>query len=159
MILINSNYGISNQNQLQVIRIIHTHRQGCQTHIHNFQRLYTQISMAVYTILQITIDSWYKPFPNGWFVIVLPTLFTCTRHLWFRTRPGDGERCLRQHSGGAGGELGFFFFGPVVCPWMPFPNEWRFLAGKIIYKWEIYTMAVTIYIYIYIHIPYCLGKK
>ena len=26
------------------------------------------------TILQITIDRCYKPFPNGWFIIVLTTL-------------------------------------------------------------------------------------
>ena len=25
---------------------------------------------------QITIDSWYKPFPNGWFILVIPTLIT-----------------------------------------------------------------------------------
>jgi len=37
------------------------------------------------------------------------------------------------------------------------PNhKWRFIAGKIIYKWAIYTMAMLVitrrYIYIYISI-------
>jgi hypothetical protein len=29
------------------------------------------------TICQITIHRWYKPLPNGWFILVLPTLLIC----------------------------------------------------------------------------------
>ena len=32
------------------------------------------IRINVVTIPQITINRWYKPFPNGWFMIVLSTL-------------------------------------------------------------------------------------
>ena len=168
MILNNSNYGILNQNQLQVELYTPTARvvkqisiifKGC---IHKFRWLY----MAVYTIPQITIDSWYKPFPvTGGFLLFYPHnshVPDISDSAW---RPGDGERGLRQHSGGAGGELGFLFFWArgmsIVC--MPFPNEWRFLAGKFIYQWAIYTMAVTIYniyIYMYIFFPiFYLDKK
>ena len=31
----------------------------------------------------ITIDSWYKPFPNGWFVTLLYPHYTCRDLPWF----------------------------------------------------------------------------
>ena len=31
-------------------------------------------NVGITIIDHLTIDSWYKPFPNGWFNIVIPTL-------------------------------------------------------------------------------------
>ena len=35
---------------------------------------------------QITINRWYKPFPNGWFIFVLTTLFLLNPSRPFLTR-------------------------------------------------------------------------
>ena len=34
----------------------------------------TNVLKTIINIPKITINGWYKPFPNGWFIIVLTTL-------------------------------------------------------------------------------------
>ena len=46
------------------------------------------VGITIISHPQITMDTWYNPFPNGWFIIVIPTLFCLTALGFLVGHPG-----------------------------------------------------------------------